>query len=88
MSSVYSVGSEIYERGSNSFYLERCLLSSLPYVTDDPPKSASSSSIGDLVVDLFASDKTATIRRIRSPVSAPLIASNFSLQSEERYYAT
>ena len=45
-------GSEKYERGSNSFYLERCSLSSLPYVIDDPPKSASSSSINDFSAHL------------------------------------
>ena len=81
----FLVGSEKFERATNAFYLERASLSSSPYCIDDPPKSSGSSNISDLVVDIFSGDKTASMKKIRSPVSAPLIASNFSLQKEERY---
>ena len=59
-------------------------MSSIPYVIHDP-QIGSSSNISNLVVDLYFGDRAANMRWIRS-VSAPLIASNFHLQKEERYH--
>ena len=67
------------------FIVERASLSCLPYCIDDPLKSTASSNISNLVVGIFSGDITARMKKIRPPVPAPLIASNFSLQKEERY---
>ena len=78
--------SAIYERGTNAFFLERASLSSLPFGIDDPPKGSKGNDISDLIVDLYQGGKTANLHKgALSPKSLPLVASNFSIQTEARY---
>lgn len=75
----------IYERGTNAFFLERASVSTFPYSIDDPPKPSKGNDISDLIVDCFSGTKTANMRKgALTPLSIPLIASNFPIRSEDR----
>ena len=82
--------SAMYVKRSNAFFLERAAVSTLPFSIDDPPRtrsgSGSSLDISDLVVDLYNGSKTANLRKgSLEPWSIPLVASNFKLDSDQRY---
>ena len=82
----------MYIRGSNSFFLERAAISTLPFAIDDPPMAKSGSGsfdINDLILDhnslLYNGCKTANLRKgSSSPQSIPLIATNFDLKTQQR----
>lgn len=83
LSSGCRVGS--YERGSTAFFLERVSLSSFPFIIDDPPKGTKGGvDINDVTVELYSGTKTANMRRIRTPHSTALIATNFPLSTDKR----
>ena len=81
--------SGLYVKGSNAFFLERASASSLPFAIDDPPKQTSrntSVDVSDLIIDLYNGGKTANLRKgALKPKSAPLVATNFDIKSDERY---
>ena len=59
------LGHSIYVKGTNTFFLERASLSSLPFAIDDPPKISNKNSgidINDLIVDLYNGCKTANLK--------------------------
>lgn len=79
--------SAVYERGTNTFFVERSCVSSLPYCIDDPHNSTTKGgSISDLAVDLYSGNVTAASMRSASlvPKCTPLIATNFRLRQDER----
>ena len=77
----------VYVKGTNSFFLERAAICTLPYSIDDPPRSKSGTlDINDLIIDLYNGFKTANLRKgSLEPLSTPLIASNFNISSDNRY---
>lgn len=83
---LIGANNSIYVKGTNAFFLERSSLSSLPFALDDPPKSAKGSDLSDLVVDLYNGCKTANLKAgSLQPLSTSLVATNYSIQKEERY---
>lgn len=79
---------EYYVKGSNAFFLERAAISSLLFVIDNPPRSRTGSSldITDLIVDLLNGCKTANLcKGSLEPHSTTLVATNFSINSDQRY---
>ena len=76
----------IYEKFTNAFILERATVSTLPFAVDDPSQKPSrTSDINDVIVDIYNRRKIASMRRGATvPISAPLVATNYSLRHEER----
>ena len=75
-------------RAQNAFFLEWAAISTLSFSIDDPPqvRSGSSLDINDLIVDLYNDCKTAHLRKgSLEPHSTPIVATNFNLDSDQRY---
>ena len=70
----------MYVKGTNTFFMEKSSVSSLPFAIDDPPKASSQKNcvdINDLIVDFYNGCKTANLRSgSTKPVSIPLIATD------------
>lgn len=79
----------MYVKGTNAFFLERAAILSLPFATDDPPRSKGGSSsldVNDLIVDLYNGCKTANLRKgSLVPHSVPIVATNFNLSNDQGY---
>ena len=73
--------SSYYERGTNAHFLTRSIESTLPFCVDDPQKSDSLSS---LIVDLYSGTKIASMRKEITPKCAFMIATNYSISTEEQ----
>ncbi len=81
-----------YVKGTNAFFLERSSLSTLPYGIDDPnigiggaKSKANFLDISELIIDLYNGAKTGnSLKGARTPLSIPIIATNFSIKSDPR----
>ena len=83
--------SSYYVKGTNAFFIQRASESTLPFGIDDPQISSSSKTnrleLPELVVDLFNGAKSANaVKGSKKPRSAPIVATNFNLKSDPRYY--
>ena len=81
--------SSYYVKGTNAFFLERSALSTLPYGIDDPQTTKVGKTnrldLPELIVDLYNAAKSANaVKGSRKPKSAPIVATNWSLQNDER----
>ena len=81
----------VFVKGTNRGFLERSSMSSFPYGIDDPKTGKSKSKANqldlfELAVDLFNGSPTTNYScGILTPLSLPVVATNFSSETEERY---
>ena len=77
-----------YVKGTNAFFRQRAMLSTLPFSIDDPPKSTarnSSVDVNELIIDFYNGGKTADLQKgSQKPRSIPVFASNFELKAQDR----
>lgn len=59
----------------------------MPFAIDDPSKRpAKGSDINEVVVDIYNHGKTGTLRKNSYlPLGAPVIATNYDLNNDDRY---
>lgn len=79
----------MFVKGTNRGFLERSSISSLPYGIDDPKLKSKSKAnqldISELAVDLYNGSPTTNYSTgILTPLSIPIIATNFDSYTEER----
>ena len=80
-----------FVKGTNAFFVERASDCSLLFVIDDPNLGKGKSTkanyldVNELVVDMYNGAKTANaLRGSRTPLSIPIIASNFPVCGNTR----
>ena len=63
-------------------------MSTMPFAIDDPSKRpAKGSDINEVIVDIYNHGKTGTLRKTSFlPLAAPIIATNYDLKDDDRYY--
>ena len=81
--------SAYYVKGTNAFFLERSAASTLPYGIDDPQTGRAMKTnrldLPEMIVDLYNAAKSANaVKGSKKPKSAPIAATNWNLQNEER----
>ena len=81
--------SSYYVKGTNAFFLERSALSTLPYGIDDPQTTKVGKTnrldLPELIVDLYnAANSANAVKGSWKQKSAPIVATNWSLQNDER----
>jgi hypothetical protein len=80
----------VFVKGTNRGFLERSSLSTLPYGIDDPQSGRSRSKANkldlcELAVDLYNGSPTTNYATgILTPLSIPIVATNFKSEAEER----
>ncbi len=89
---IGAVLSSYYVKGTNAYFIERSAKSTLPYAIDDPllkgtskTSKANSLDLQELIVDIYNGAKSANANKgSRVPISAPYVATNFHVGSDER----
>ena len=77
-------------KGTNAFFIDRASVSTLPFGIDDPHAGKSTGKtnrqdLPELIVDLYNAAKSANaVSCSKKPISAPLVASNKELMSDQR----
>ena len=85
-----SCNNNVFVKGTNRGFLERSSMSSLPYGIDDPKTGKSRSKANqldlcELAVDLYNGSPTTNYNTgVFTPLSIPLVATNFESETEER----
>lgn len=83
-----SQNSGVQGKGTNTFFVERSSLSSIPYVFDDPPKTTSrnnSSDVNDIIVDFYNAFITGNMKcDYKKPISSVMLVTIFSIKPEPR----
>lgn len=88
-----AIESGYFVKGTNAYFMERSSECSIPYVIDDPNQSKRGRSsksnfldVEELVVDMYNRAQSANATRgSRTPISLPLLASNFEISCDSRY---
>ncbi len=76
----------ILEGFTNIYILERASVSTIPFAIDDPlEKPSKASDLNELIADLYNRESSGSMRRGSiTPISSPLIATNYSVSKGER----
>ena len=70
----------LFQHCTLQYFAARCAECSIPFGIDDPTHTK---ELGELLLSIFGSTKTANISRgFRKPITSPIISANFSLQDK------
>ena len=82
-----------YVKGTNSFFIDRSSMTTLPFGIDDPNINASGVkskanflNMAELVINFYNGARTANcLKGSKKPLSLPLVATNFMFKHDARY---